>query len=116
MKVEIMSDVMVPLGVTVANVASRAFDTKKGKVGIMAYQPIVAMVGTIGGYVGQVMSKKQETAKICNRLAVASFPAMGVAVYDWIREATAAPTGSRTGSRTVSVQADPLLQYRQGGI
>lgn len=116
-KVEIMSDVMVPLAVTAANVGAVAYDVRNNKTGWRAASTSIAMIGTIGGYIGQIMSKKESQAKIFNRLAVASFPAAGVAIYSWIKEATAAPTGAsaRVG-RSVQVQADPLLQYKTGGI
>ena len=116
MKVEIVSDVMVPLAVTAANVGATAYDIRNGKTGWKAASTTISMLGMIGGYVGQVMSKKESQAKMFNRLAVASFPAAGVAIYTWIKEATAAPAGEKARVRSISVQADPLLQYRTGGI
>ena len=116
MKVEVLSDVMVPLGVTAVNIGARAFDVRKGKTGIMAYQPLAGMLGVAAGYAMQAMGKTEKTAKIGNRIAVASFPAAGVAIYDWILSATSKTTTTTTAARTVGVSADPLLQYRKGSI
>ena len=114
-KIEMVNDVVVPLVVTGLNIGARAFDVRKGKTGIMAYQPLVAMAGVAAGYGLQLTAKNPERAKIGNRLAVASFPAMGVAIYDWIVLATKG-TSAPVGARAIGVQADPLLQYRKGGI
>jgi hypothetical protein len=75
------------------------------------------MLGVAVGYGLQLTSKNPDRAKLGNRLGVASFPAAGVAIYKWIKDATAAGTvPSRAAARTVGIQADPLLQYRKGGI
>lgn len=115
-KIEMVNDVMVPLGVTAANIAARAYDIRQKKNGVMAYQPLVAMAGVAVGYALQLTSKNPEKAKTGNRIAVASFPTMGVAIYDWIVAATAGTTTSRTQARTITVQGDPLLGYKKGGI
>lgn len=114
MKVEAMNDVLVPAVVTAVNIGARAYDVRAGKTGIMAYQPLAGILGVALGYGLQLTSKNPERAKLGNRIGVASFPTMGVAIYDWIRSATATPSG--TTARTVGIQADPLLQYRKGGI
>jgi len=116
-KIEMVSDVVVPLVVTGVNIGTRAYDVSKNKAGIMSYQSIAGILGVGIGYGMQLTSKRPDMAKIGNRLGVASFPAMGVAIYDWILAATKGTT-ARTGAqvRTVGIQADPLLQYRKGGI
>ncbi len=113
MKVEMVSDVVVPAIVTGVNIGARAYDVRTGKTGIMAYQPLAGLLGVAVGYGMQMTAKSQDRAKIGNRIAVASFPAAGVAVYDWIRAATSRTT---TTAARVAVQADPLLQYKRGGI
>jgi len=116
MKVEMVNDVVVPLVVTAVNIGARAYDVRSGKVGIMAYQPIAAMLGVAVGYGMQLTAKNERQAKLGNRIGVASFPTMGVAIYDWILAATKGTTARATGTRTVGIQADPLLQYRKGAI
>jgi len=118
-KIEMVNDVVVPLVVTGVNIGARAYDVSKAKIGIMSYQSLAGILGVGIGYGLQLTSKKPEMAKLGNRLGVASFPAMGVAIYDWVLAATkgtTANTGARTAARTVGIQADPLLQYRKGGI
>jgi len=117
-KIEVMNDVVVPLVVTGVNIGARAYDTKSGKMrGIMSYQSLAGILGVGIGYGLQITSKNSDRAKLGNRLGVASFPVMGVAVYEWIKSATAGTTtASRTGARSIGIQADPLLQYRKGGI
>ena len=117
-KIEMVNDVVVPLVVTGVNIGARAYDVSKAKIGIMSYQSLAGILGVGIGYGLQLTSKKPEMAKLGNRLGVASFPAMGVAIFDWIKDATKGTTANtgRTGARTVGIQADPLLQYRKGGI
>lgn len=116
MKVEMVNDVVVPLVVTGVAVGTRAYDASKAKIGIMSFQSLAGIIGVIGGYGLQITSKNPDRAKLGNRIGVASFPTMGVAIYDWILSATKGTTAHATGARSVSVQADPLLQYRKGGI
>jgi len=117
-KIEVMNDVVVPLVVTGVNIGARAYDTKSGKMGIMSYQSLAGILGVGIGYGLQITSKNPDRAKLGNRLGVASFPVMGVAVYEWIKSATKGTTGQKafTGARSIGIQADPLLQYRKGGI
>ena len=115
-KIEMVNDVVVPLVITGVNIGTRAYDVKKAKSGsIMSYQSLAAMAGVAVGYGLQLTSKNPERAKLGNRIGVASFPAMGVAIYDWIIASTKG-TSAPVGARSIGVQADPLLQYRKGGI
>lgn len=115
-KIEMVNDVAVPLVVTAVNIGARAYDTKKNKMGVMSYQSLAGIAGVAIGYGLQLTSKDPSKAKMGNRLGVASFPVMGVAVYEWIKSATAGTVPSRAGARSIGIQADPLLGYRKGGI
>lgn len=111
-KINLLEDVGVPLAVTAVSLGLRSSGKSE------KYQPIVGVVSVAAGYFMQMTGR---APVIGNRLAVASFPAAAIGIYDWARGAMSKGTTSRAGgravsARTMSISADPLLQYRKGGL